>query len=266
MPGRSFGELVTMTGLSEESSRHTKGRVGSQQRPTSAWRRTASRAGLPGGRHRIEDRAATSTRRRDPRQGARLHLDDRLPRARGEDGRPHPCAGSWARSSSLLRLAAQAPLGDLVVSDVVMWCPTPELMTAFGRDWQVVRDLVRAGRAHEISESHGSTLVAATKGPGGPPSRTQPYSSALARQRAWALKPACLRSVLEDHRSGAHLAYEVTTTLESRVVAALRRFAGRRVVEVEEELAMLPHVRNIERLSCSERLSRRGPARPIVSC
>ena len=243
MPGRSFGELVTVSGLSEESSPHTKGRVGVAAEAYFGMQAD----GLPEPDFRgagIELKTVPLRPREHEilvKERVFISMID-YHKLADED---------WATASVRRKLSRilfiyydwrpQAPLGDLVVTDVVMWRPTPELMTAFGRDWRVVRgSRADRSRPRRISESHGSTLVAATKGPGGPPSRTQPYSSALARQRAWALKPAYLRSVLEDHRSGAQLAYEVTTTLEFRVVAALRRFAGRRFVEVEEELAMLP--------------------------
>lgn len=250
MPGRSFAELATVPGLSEASSPHTKGRVGVAAEAYFGMEAD----GLPEPDFRsagIELKTVPLRPRNDEvlvKERAFISMID-YHRLVDED---------WATASVRRKLSRilfvyydwrpRAPLGELVVSDVVLWSPTPELMTAFGQDWRAVRDLVRAGRASEISESHGSVLVAATKGPGGPPSRTQPYSSELARQRAWALKPAFLRALLEDHRSGSKWVYEVATTLESRVVAVMRRFAGRRLADVEQELGM-PSSRSKHRAS-----------------
>ena len=151
-----------------------------------------------------------------------------------------------------------APLGDLFVSDVALWEPSGELLGVFEADWNAVRRLVRQGRAHEISESLGSVLVAATKGPGGPPSRTQPNSTELARRRAWALKPALVRGILEEHRSGRRLGVEVKTTLESGVVSALRNSQVSASLMSRLKSACPPRARRIEPPASSSMPSQHG--------
>jgi DNA mismatch repair endonuclease MutH len=92
------------------------------------------------------------------------------------------------------------PMSEFVVSDVVLWDPKESAHERMRVDWEVVRDLVRAGRAEHISESMGTLLAAATKGPGGPPTKSQPFSTALAQPRGWALRPAFTATVLADFR------------------------------------------------------------------
>ena len=133
-----------------------------------------------------------------------------------------------------------APLGRLVVTDIVRWQPDTAMIRVFEEDWLAVRRLVRAGRAEDVSESLGIALVAATKGAGGPPSRTQPHSIALVSQRAWALKPAFLKSVLERHRGAARRVFEVTTTLEDRALSAISQYVGQRIRDVEDSLGLAP--------------------------
>ena len=130
------------------------------------------------------------------------------------------------------------PLRDLRVTDVVYWEPPDEVMAMFESDWRAVQRLVHQGRADEVSERLGVGLVAATKGPGGPPARTQPHSDVLASQRAWALKPSFLRSVLEVHRSGTRRIFEVQTTMEDRALRSLMRCTGLRVAAVEQSIGL----------------------------
>jgi DNA mismatch repair protein MutH len=99
---------------------------------------------------------------------------------------------------------------------------------------------VRAGRAEEISESRSVALVAATKGSGGPPDRVQPHSSTLASRRAWALRPAFLRSVLERSRTGRQFAIEVSTTLADGALRTLSAHIDSTIGEVESSLGRAP--------------------------
>jgi DNA mismatch repair protein MutH len=134
----------------------------------------------------------------------------------------------------------RAPLGDLVISDVVDWEPDPEMMRVFEADWAAVQAQVLMGKAEDISESDGVALVAATKGPGGPPDRPQPQSDVLASRRAWALRPTFLKSVIERHRATMPRVFEVATTLEQRALGLLARHVGKRISDVETTIGMAP--------------------------
>lgn len=71
-------------------------------------------------------------------------------------------------------------------------------------DWEQIRDKIRSGRAHELSEGDTFYLGACRKGSGGPnePLRNQPNSSEKAKARAFSLKQSFLTSILladDDH-------------------------------------------------------------------
>ena len=240
MPGRSFGELATISGLNVESSPRTKGRIGEAAEAFFGMKADS----LPEPDFRVAGIELKTVPLR-PRPDT-LMVKERVYISIIDY---HTLAGETWQTASVRRKVERilfvyydwlpnAPLGDLKVADVVLWEPSAEVMRIFEADWRRIHELVRAGRAHEISEGDGSLLVAATKGPGGPPSRSQPASSILARQRAWALRPAFLRSVLESHRAGPRAAIEISTTLEDRALQALRRLAGKRVKDVEVELGL----------------------------
>ncbi len=240
MPGRSFGELVSMSGLSDQSSPHTKGRVG--EAAETFFGMEVDNLPEP------DFRAAGIELKTVP---LRPRQDELLVKERVYISMIdyHALADETWETASVRRKLGRilfvyydwlpnAPLGDLRVADVVLWEPSAELMQVFEADWRRVHRFVQEGRAHEVSEGNGRLLVAATKGPGGPPSKSQPHSDTLARQRAWALRPAFLRSILESHRAGPRVAIEISTTLEDRALGALSRLAGKRVKDVEAELRM----------------------------
>ena len=67
-------------------------------------------------------------------------------------------------------------------------------------DWEKIREIVREGRAHELSEGDTFYLAACRKGSGGKdePLRKQPFSKIKAKNRACSFKPGYVNQVLES--------------------------------------------------------------------
>jgi DNA mismatch repair protein MutH len=242
MPGHSLGALVSASGLDRESSPHTKGSVGAA---------VEAYFGLPPDSAAEPDFRAAGMELKTvplrPREDE-LAIKERVYITMIDY---HSLATEHWSSATIRRKLGHilfvyyqwlptALLNELVVTDVAEWRPGDDVTRTFEADWRAVQQLVIAGRAQDISERLGVALVAATKGPGGPPSRSQPFSPVPAAQRAWALKPAFLKGVLEQHRGRSTRVFEVTTTLEDRAFRALAGRAGRRIVDVETDLGLAP--------------------------
>lgn len=242
MPGRTFAELVSHVGLDQQSSRTTKGTVGAATEAYFGMRVDS----IPQPDFRAAGIELKTVPLR-PREGEisvkeRVFITsiDYLALAKE----------SWETATVRRKLERilfvyydwlpQALLGDLAITDVILWEPSAEMLGIFEADWLSVRERVRRGRAEDVSESHGIALVAATKGPGGPPAMRQPYSDVLARRRSWALRPAFVGSILERERAGRNLVFEVSTTLANRAVSQLGRLVGSRVSQVESSLGREP--------------------------
>lgn len=265
MQGRSLGDLVSVAGLDRESSPHTKGSVGAA---------VETYFGLPSDNVAEPDfRGAEIELKTVPlrpreneltiKERVYITMIDYHALAREE----------WSTAAIRRKLGhvlfvyyqwlPSALLNELVVTDVVDWRPDDRTMRLFEADWRAVQQLVIDGRAEDVSERLGLSLVAATKGSGGPPSRTQPYSGVVASQRAWALKPAFLKGVLEQHRDQSRRVFEVTTTLEDRAFRVLAGHAGRRLADVSSGLGIATSTaknraaRVIERLVAREALASR---------
>ena len=71
----------------------------------------------------------------------------------------------------------------------------PSDLAQIKADWDTVVNKVRAGLAHELSCSDTLYLEACTKGSKSSPSRKQPYSTELAKPRAWALKSSFMTAL-----------------------------------------------------------------------
>lgn len=77
---------------------------------------------------------------------------------------------------------------DYTIEVVSEWGIPEEDLPIIKKDWETVVDKVREGKAHEISGSDTLYLEACTKAANSSARRRQPFSSALAKPRAWALK------------------------------------------------------------------------------
>ena len=96
---------------------------------------------------------------------------------------------------SYLYEAGVNPVDYRILSSMI-WSPPKEDMDQFRRDWEKIREMVIAGKAHLISSSDTLYLEACTKAANSKVQRTQPFSSDLAKPRAWALKRAYVNSIL----------------------------------------------------------------------
>lgn len=80
---------------------------------------------------------------------------------------------------------------------VALWKIPEKDMLIIKHDYQVIVDKIRRGEAHLLSEGDTEYLGACRKGQKGDPLREQPNSPIGAPKRAFSLKPAYMRTILE---------------------------------------------------------------------
>lgn len=136
-------------------------------------------------------------------------------------------------------------LYDFVTERVVLWKPGDDLLPFLAGDWEAVRRKVLAGQAHEISESDGRILGAATKGVNSLARVSQPFSDIRAKPRAWAFKPSLTESIFREAAPSeaiqsliALLAKDKPLSYEERVVARLNNFVGLPLGDIADALGM----------------------------
>ena len=86
---------------------------------------------------------------------------------------------------------------DLRYIFTVIWKLPEKDLLIIKHDFEVIVDKIKRGEAHLLSEGDTEYLAASRKGQKGDKPRRQPFSDILAPKRAFSLKPAYMRTVLE---------------------------------------------------------------------
>lgn len=84
---------------------------------------------------------------------------------------------------------------DYVIQSAVRWSFPEDDLPQIKKDWEAVVGKVRSGHAEDISGSDTLYLEACTKAKDSTVRTRQPYSDALAKPRAWALKASYMTAV-----------------------------------------------------------------------
>ncbi len=79
----------------------------------------------------------------------------------------------------------------------VLWKLQDKDLQIIRQDYEIIVDKIKKGKAHELSEGDTMYLGACRKGQKGDPLRRQPFSDKGAPKRAFALKTAYMRTVLD---------------------------------------------------------------------
>jgi DNA mismatch repair protein MutH len=126
----------------------------------------------------------------------------------------------------------------------------PNDLEIIRRDWEFIRQKVRDGKAHELSEGDTFYLGACRKGSGGDNEslRTQPNSELGAKARAFSFKQSYLTRLIEDHyiaglrKPGfdgddeASLGVGVAQTFEEATAQRFSQYVGKSIDEISESL------------------------------
>jgi DNA mismatch repair protein MutH len=85
---------------------------------------------------------------------------------------------------------------DYIIKLVDEWSFTETDIEVIKKDWELIRDKVRAGKAHELSEGDTFYLGACTKGQNANSTRPQPNNHVLAMQRAFSFKQSYVNHII----------------------------------------------------------------------
>lgn len=107
------------------------------------------------------------------------------------------------------------------------------------RDWEKIQSIVRASKAHELSEGDTFYLAASRKGSGGVDEslRKQAGTSELAKSRAFAFKPSYLRQIINSHlEERVDLGVDEGITFEEALRQRLEPYFGMTVDEISQRV------------------------------
>ncbi len=113
------------------------------------------------------------------------------------------------------------------------------------KDWNIIYQKVKDGKAHELSEGDTLYLGACTKGSKGGNLREQPYSDIKAKQRAFSLKQGYVNHIIATLVDSSKKNYgklissltiAKTTSLEDIVVSKFEKYYNKTITDIQTEL------------------------------
>ncbi len=131
------------------------------------------------------------------------------------------------------------PKSELVITDELLFTFPDEDMPIIINDWLTIVEKIRKGLAHEISEADTMYLGACTKGETAAKSfRKQPFSSKLAKQRAFSLKNSYMTQLVRMYigkEKPEHILASPLTggkTFEEELLDRVSPYVGKSVEEL----------------------------------
>ena len=107
------------------------------------------------------------------------------------------------------------------------------------RDWEIIKNKIANGLAHELSEGDTFYLGACRKGAGGIDEklREQPFSTVMAKSRAFSLKPNYVNKIISSHGSDSGtLGVTQKLSIEVATQKRIKPFIGKTIDEISEKL------------------------------
>ena len=135
------------------------------------------------------------------------------------------------------------PKGEYPIRRVLLWRPDDRVTRLLEADWSVVQGKVRHGSAHELSEADGRIMGPCTKGADSHRRRSQPFSTILAKPRAFALKGAFTKTLFaappeREESLVENLGLTRLERFEQELVARFAPYLGETVGRVGDQLGV----------------------------
>ena len=117
------------------------------------------------------------------------------------------------------------------------------------QDWKKITNKIKAGKAHELSESDTLYLGACTKGATAESSeRQQPYSNIKAKQRAYSLKQSYMNYIVKEYVLGNKQSEKIIkssdilkkSTFEDIIFDTVKPYIGKTQLQLINELNIIP--------------------------
>jgi DNA mismatch repair protein MutH len=151
----------------------------------------------------------------------------------------------WKKSECLLLIfylhQANYDMLDYVIKLVDAWnYPTTDL-EIIKKDWQLIKQKIEDGKAHELSEGDTFYLGACTKGANAKSIRKQPFSDTPAKQRAYSLKQGYVNHIIASISNGAigvygklipSVAVAKRQTIEEIVISKFKPYYNKTVKQI----------------------------------
>ena len=159
----------------------------------------------------------------------------------------------WKKNAHLLLIFYlhdnDSNLLDYLIKLVDVWQYPNEDLIIIKRDWELINQKIKDGKAHELSEGDTFYLGACTKGSTALKSfRNQPFNVEQAKQRAYSLKQGYVNHIIANIAQEETAVYgkiikqpeilEVVHSIEEIVISKFKPFYGKSSEQIEQELGL----------------------------
>ncbi len=124
---------------------------------------------------------------------------------------------------------------DFLITHYQLYDMTNDLKI-FNNDFEIIKNKVLEGKAHELSEGDTSYLGACTKARTSSDRTTQPLSDILCKPRAFSLKNAYMTGILRENTKRNLITISTFKTIEEYVREKLKPYFGKTQLEILEEI------------------------------
>ncbi len=135
---------------------------------------------------------------------------------------------------------------DYEIKYANLFTPPSEDLAIIRKDYEIIVDKIKAGLAHELSESDTMYLAASTKGAKSTDRTSQPFSDIPAKPRAFSFKTSYMTYVLNNYVIPGKATYEAvfdadelqSLSFEEALRNRVSRFVGMYEEDIERELGI----------------------------
>lgn len=128
-------------------------------------------------------------------------------------------------------------LGKQYIDSVKLWSVPKEDMPVIMEDWSIISNLIRQGRANELSCRLTTYLEASPKGKDS--RHTETYGDGLvAKRRGFAFKPCYVNKIYNSDGSSAHIPGDFRNGFDKTVLGRFAPFEGMADTAIESQLGI----------------------------
>lgn len=153
----------------------------------------------------------------------------------------------WKKNANILLIFYLHQAGydilDYFIKLVDEWNFPSTDLEIIKKDWELIKQKIANGKAHELSEGDTFYLGACTKGANANSTRKQPFSEIPAKQRAYSLKQGYVNHIIAsiaDEKTGIYgklipsAAVAKKQTIEEVVIAKFKPYYGKTIEQILE--------------------------------
>lgn len=176
----------------------------------------------------------------------------------------------WHKCQTMLLMSYEhrdgVPKGDFTIDEAVLFRFPEEDLAIIEKDWETIMEKVRSGQAHRLSEGDTYYLAACTKGANAESVRPQPFSTELAKQRAYSLKAGYMTRILNKYIFGTEESERVVKdwhslqekSFDQYVVDKVSAYIGMTQTELKARFGVESSAKNLNEVLLARMLEVKG--------